>query len=86
MVVFVMGGMEEGCEWGLDARAELFTSLYMAPHSAGSGVGKEREHVVGQRLHLFSPLGPQNVRGLPGATATSLSFALPLSLCLCPWM
>lgn len=37
---------------------------------------------MGQGLHLFSPLGPQNVRGLPGAIATSLSDALILFLCV----
>lgn len=77
------GKMKEGCEWSLHAGAELSTSMHVAPHSAGAGAEKEREQVVSQGLHLFSFLGPQNVRVLPGASVTSLCSAL-VPLCLCP--
>lgn len=36
---------------------------------------------MGQGLHLFSSLGPENVRVLPGALVTSLCSAPALSLC-----
>lgn len=79
--------MEEGCEWSLDTRAELSISLHVAPQPSGAGVEKVKGKVVGQRLHLFSSSGLQNVRVLPRATVTFLSSALALvPLCLGLWV
>lgn len=85
MVVCVVG-MEEGCEWSLYARAELSTSMHVAPYTEGAADKKARGAGYGRR-DPFPSLNPINVRVLPGAPVTPLSSPLLyplefLSLCM----
>lgn len=78
--------MEEVCEWNLGTRAELSTSLHVAPHSAGAEKERGKE-ACGPGTPFVFFLGPPELIVLPGAAVTSLRSALSLvHLCLCFWV